>query len=134
MARQAQAQPNKRGPGAPTKRAPAVEKEIVRLLRQGNTRKTAAEVVGIHPATLRRWCALSARFCALVTQAEASAVSLYVNALTTNAVSGDTKAIIFYLTHRHGDEWKPPKETTVHEGSAEAPLVVRVEYAAPDGR
>jgi hypothetical protein len=47
-------------------------------------------------------------------------VTLYVGALTTNAVSGDTKAIIFYLTHRHGEDWKPPKETTVLEGNPAA--------------
>lgn len=103
--------------GRKTKRSAAVEKEIARLLRQGNTRKTAAEVVGINPSTLWRWCQLSARFCKVVTQAEAEAVSLYVNALTTNAVSGDTKAIIFYLTHRQGDEWKPPKESREHSGT-----------------
>lgn len=118
-------QPQKNKGGRPTKRDNArIEKEIVRLLKNGNTRKTAADVVGINPSTFWRWCQLSARFRNAVTQAEAEAVSLYVNALTTNAVSGDTKAIIFYLTHRHGDDWKPPKQSTELSGVGGGPLVV----------
>lgn len=62
----------------------------------------------------------------MVTQAEQEAVSLYVGALTTNAVSGDTKAIIFYLTHRHGDEWKPPKETREITGKDGGPVGVKI--------
>lgn len=115
--------------GRPTKRSATVEKELLRLLRNGNTRKTAALVAGINPATLWRWCRLSARFCNAVTQAEEESVALYVNALTTNAVSGDTKAIIFYLTHRHGDDWKPPKERQEITGAGGGPLIVeRVEF------
>lgn len=117
--------PNKRG--APTKRSEAAEREIIRLLKNGNTRKTAAEVVGIDPSTLWRWCQISARFRKAVTQAEANAVSLYVNALTSNAVSGDTKAIIFYLTHRHGDDWKPAPTQTRIGGDPDNPAAIVVE-------
>ncbi len=113
--------------GRPTRRDnKEIERAIIRHLKNGNTRKTAAEVVGINPSTLWRWCQLSARFRNAITQAEAEAVTLYVNALTSNALTGDTKAIIFYLTHRHGDDWKPPTTRKEVTGADGAPLAVKV--------
>lgn len=99
-----------------TKYDDATAKKICTAIKNGNTLGVSALVSGICYDTFNEWRKNKPGFSAMVEEAEAAAQALYVNALTSNAVSGDTKAIIFYLTHRHGDDWKPPKETKVLEG------------------
>lgn len=110
----------------PTKYSDEKAAAICKDIERGNTFKTAALVNGIALSTLNLWREKYPAFSDAIDAAEAKAQSLIVNAIVNNAVAGDTKAAIFYLTHRHGEEWKPPKETTVVEGSEDKPLTVKI--------
>lgn len=120
MARQAQAQPN-RG-GRPTKRGPAVTKELVRLLQNGNTRMAAAKATGIDYSTLKRWCNLSAPFRAELEKAEALGETLYVGDITMAARSGNWQAAAWWLERRRHGDWRKPAEQHEHSGRDGGPI------------
>jgi hypothetical protein len=61
--------------GRPTKRSVAAIRAITGALAAGNTRTNAARLGGIDYATLKRWCRLSAPFCAALETAEAEAIA-----------------------------------------------------------
>ncbi len=89
------------------------QQQIVELLRTGNTRKSSAEMAGIHRDTFYRWLEVYTAFAEAVRQAEAQAEVEAVFALRRLATGG-------YLvrrrtiTHRDGateviDEFGPPQ-------------------------
>ena len=118
-------------PGRPTKYSAELAQAICKAVERGNPFSVAARLSGIHIDTLNDWRNTKPEFSAAISVAEAKAQSLMVNAIVSNAVAGDTKAAIFYLTHRHGDEWRPPKERQEITGQDGGPVViVRKEYGA----
>jgi hypothetical protein len=115
----------------PTKYTPERVAAICKDIERGNTFRTAALCNGITYDTLNEWRARYPEFSASITAAEAQAEANVVQCLGHQIHAGDTKAIVFYLTHRNNDGWRPPKATTVLEGSEDRPLtVVRKEYVS----
>jgi hypothetical protein len=104
-------------------RAAAICKDVER----GNTFKTAALANGIAYETLRVWREEKPAFSAAIEEAEAKAQREVVRMLELRIHEGATDLIKFYLTHRHGDEWKPPKQTSEISGPGGGPLQVAVE-------
>ena len=117
--------------GRPTKRSLTVERNVIRLLKIGNTRTAAAKASGISYDTLARWARLSAEFCNKLDQAEAEAETLYVNDIANMAREGNFAAAKFWLVTRRDSEWREPPSRQQIGGDPEnpAPLIVeRVRY------
>lgn len=110
----------------PTKYSDEKAQAICKDIEKGNTFKTAALVNGVPERTFYDWKERYPQFSQQISEAEAKSEALVVNDLIHQTRSGDTKAIIFYLTHRNHDGWRPPKETKVIEGSEDKPLTVKV--------
>lgn len=114
-----------RKPGRPTKRSAPVTRMIVAALRAGNTRSTSAKLAGIDYATLKRWCQLSAPFCAALEKAEAEAERKYVRNITSAAADGNWQAAAWWLERRRSGDWrKPADRLDVFDASAEARRIV----------
>lgn len=118
----------------PTKFTDEKARAICKDIEKGNTFRTAALINGVPERTFYDWQEKFPQFSQQVNEAEAKAERDVVNDLIHQTRSGDTKAIIFYLTHRNHDGWRPPKETKEITGADGGPLViVRKEYGpAPD--
>lgn len=110
--------------GRPTKYTQGLAEAICKDIAQGNPRRVAALTNGIAESTFYEWCEHIPEFSEAVKRAEASAEKMVVTSLRVQMLGGDTKAIIFYLTHRSGDDWKPPKQETKVSGDPDAPLIV----------
>lgn len=118
---------DRRKPGRPTKRSAAVTKLILAALRAGNTRATSAKIAGINYATLKRWCQLSAPFCAALEKAEAEAERKYVRNITSAAADGSWQAAAWWLERRRSGDWrKPADRLDVFDASAEARRIVSI--------
>lgn len=105
---------------------------ILDLLEEGNTLATTAALAGIHRDTLNEWRKDFPDFSAAVNRAMAYAERFYVQQIR-GAARTDWQAAKFYLTHRSGDDWKPPKQETKVSGDPDAPLIVeRVQYKGPE--
>lgn len=142
MARQAQAQPNKRiseieaqlpslaaavnTVGQPTKYTAARVLSILDLLEEGNTLKVAALLSGISRETLNEWRKQYSDFSDMVDNAMALAERFYAQQLR-GASKTDWNAAKFWLTHRHGDDWKPPATKTQIGGDPDNPAAIVVE-------
>lgn len=111
--------------GRPTKYTDEKAAAICKDIERGNPFSVSTRLNGVPLSTFNDWRDRYPQFADAIHVAEAKAQSLMVNALVTNAVAGDTKAAIFYLTHRHGDEWKPPKETREITGKDGGPIGVK---------
>lgn len=117
--------------GRGTKYSPELAAAICKDIERGNTFRVAALVNGIAESTFHLWREKHPEFSEQVNAAEARGEAAVVTCLGHQVHAGDTKAIIFYLTHRNNDGWRPPKATTVLEGSEDRPLtVVRKEYVS----
>lgn len=99
--------------GRPTKLTPPVERAIVSAIARGNTRKVAAEAVGINEATLYRWLQqgggehpvkLYREFREAITRAEAGAVMAAVGVVRF-AGRTNWQAMTWWLERRYPDEW-----------------------------
>jgi hypothetical protein len=127
----------------------------VEAIRQGHTRRAAAQAAGISAATLFKWLDYGDRvdappeyldFLERVRDAEAGAECDLVDIVLAEAKSGSWRAAAWLLERRHRDEWaaksklelaSPPlgaKEREVQaiidEGNESAALMMRVaEYA-----
>lgn len=111
--------------GRPIKRSAAVTKTLCAALKAGNTRTNAAKLAGIHYATLKRWCNLSAPFCAALEKAEAEAEQKYVRNITSAASKGNWQAAAWWLERRRADDWrKPADRLDVLDVRAEAQRIV----------
>jgi hypothetical protein len=110
--------------GRPTKyneeRAAAICKDIER----GNTFRVAALANGIEEKTFYNWRDAHPEFLQQIMEAEAKAEAGVVSSLGHQIHAGDTRAIIFYLTHRNHDGWRPPKQTQEISGAEGGPIVV----------
>jgi hypothetical protein len=87
-----------------------VTKLIVAALRAGNTRTASARLSGIDYATLKRWCRLSAPFCAALEKAEAEAEQKYVRNITGAASAGQWQAAAWWLERRRSGAWRKPAD------------------------
>jgi transposase-like protein len=117
----------------PTKYTPERVAAICKDIERGNTFRTAALCNGITYETLRAWREQYPAFSAAIDASEAKGEAAVVQSLGHQIHAGDTKAIIFYLTHRNNDGWRPPKQTSVLEGNPAAPLVVeRTVFKPPE--
>jgi hypothetical protein len=96
--------------GRPTKRSVAAIRAITGALAAGNTRTNAARLGGIDYATLKRWCRLSAPFCAALETAEAKAEGRYVGNIRTAASKGNWQAAAWWLERRRTGDWRKPSE------------------------
>lgn len=96
--------------GRPTKRSTGVKKTLLAALKGGNTRATACKIAGIHYATLKRWCALSAPFCAEVDRAEAEAEQKHVANIRIAGGKGNWQASAWWLERRRTGDWRKPSE------------------------
>ena len=83
----------------------AVQIAILEALKQGSTRRAAADFVGIGRATLYRWMQQNETFRDSVTRAEAQAEVKHVGALMVAAMKGDWRASLEWLKRRRRAEW-----------------------------
>jgi hypothetical protein len=111
--------------GRPTKRTPELEEELLRALRLGNSRSTAAAFVGIDDSTLWRWTENFAGFCKRVEAAEATAEVRVVGRLIEAADAGDMQAIKFWLERRRPDSWGPPRVRLEGDITVDLPDLLR---------
>lgn len=141
MARQSQSQPNKRTAelveeipsllnppaetGRPSKYTPERVLAILDTLEEGNTLKTSALVNGITRETLNEWRKAYPDFSDAVERAQAHAERFYQRHVRGAAYT-DWNAAKFWLTHRNGDDWRPPKETKEVTGKDGGPVGVKV--------
>lgn len=88
-----------------TKQTPERIARIINDLRDGNTRRCAAEANGIDPATLWRWMEADATFATSVREAEAEAERLHAATLMRASHEGEWKASVEWLKRRRPDEW-----------------------------
>lgn len=79
--------------------------EYLDLLRNGVRRGMAARQVGITSRTVQRWRIRHPKFGAKEIEAEMEANEQVEDALFQAASSGNTTAMIFYLTNREPDRW-----------------------------
>jgi hypothetical protein len=83
-------------------------------------------VNGITYETFRVWREEEPAFSAAIMRAEAEAERDFVNDVVFASRKGDWNAAKFWLTHRNGDDWRPPKETKEVTGADGQPLTVKV--------
>ena len=112
------------GMARPTKYTEELAEAICKDIERGNTFRVAALANGIQESTFHLWREKYSEFSERVLVAEAKAEREVVRMMELKIHEGATDLIKFYLTHRNNDGWKPPKETKVHEGNPDAPLVV----------
>jgi hypothetical protein len=112
--------------GQPTKYTDALAEAICKDIERGNTFRTAAIINGIGERTFYDWKEHYPQFSQRTLEAAAKAEANVVSSLGYLIEKSDFNAIKFYLTHRNNDGWRPPKETKVLEGNADAPLTVKV--------
>lgn len=105
--------------GRPSSFAPEIKKRILRALKDGNTRKTAAEVAGICCKTLQRWCQRGrskspddtdyAAFVRSIKKAEAEAHEAAVKAIR-QAGRKTWTALAWWLERKYPEEWSSDRE------------------------
>jgi len=98
--------------GRKTKLTPEMQERICRILREGNTRRTAAALVGIDEETFRRWMYLGERgrepyraFYAAVKNAEEEAVQSRIAVIQKAAQDGNWQAAAWWLERKFPAEW-----------------------------
>jgi hypothetical protein len=111
--------------GRPTKYTAECVLTILDLLEEGNTLKTAALLSGVTYQTLNEWRKDYSDFSEAVDNAQALAERFYQQQIR-GASKSDWNAAKFWLTHRNGDDWRPPKETKEVTGKDGAPVGVKV--------
>lgn len=79
--------------------------EYLDLLRNGMGRQMAARQVGMTPRTPQRWRLRHPKFAQREAEAEMEAHEQVEDALFQAASSGNTTAMIFYLTNRAPERW-----------------------------
>lgn len=116
--------------GRPTKYSDEKAKDICDAIAQCNTYRVAALINGVAERTFYEWKERYPQFTQQIEEAEARAEHMAVTALRMNMMSGDTAALKFYLTHRRGDDWRPPKQAQEISGPDGGAIltVVRKEY------
>lgn len=88
----------------PTKRTPEREEIILKALRLGNTRTTAAAYAEVHRDTLYEWLADPA-FSDAVQKAEADAEARFVGQIVKAAHDGTWQAAAWWLERRNSHAW-----------------------------
>lgn len=111
--------------GRPSKHSPEIVGAICRLLAAGTTRRAAAATVGIDQNTFYRWLERHGTFRDAVEKAEAEAQQRFERIVADAAGDGTWQAAAWWLERRRKDDYAL-KQTTVHEGSDDAPLAVRL--------
>jgi hypothetical protein len=113
----------------PTKYTEEKAAAICKAIENGNTFRVAALTNGIQESTFHEWRNKYPEFSERTRAAEAKAERDFVNDVVFASRKGDWNAAKFWLTHRNGDDWRPPKETKELTGADGGPLVVeRVEF------
>jgi hypothetical protein len=110
----------------PTKYSDEKAAAICKAIENGNTFRVAALVNGIALSTLNLWREKFPAFSDAINTAEALAEKDFVNDVVFASRKGDWNAAKFWLTHRNGDDWRPPKETKEVTGKDGAALTVKV--------
>lgn len=111
--------------GRPSKYTPEMVDALCRLLREGTTRSAACAACGIHYATFKDWFDRKAEFSSAVQKAEADAQQRFERIVARAATDGTWQAAAWWLERRRKDDYAL-KQTTVHEGSEDAPVAVRL--------
>lgn len=111
--------------GRPEKFSPEMTDALCRMLREGTSRKAAANAVGISHTTFARWLETKDAFRAAVEKAEAEAQQRFERIVVSAATDGTWQAAAWWLERRRKDDYAL-RQTTVHEGSEEAPVAVRL--------
>ena len=93
---------------------------VLASLGNGSTKSAASEAAGIDRSTLYGWLKSDKRFSERVEEALAAQVSVVEDALYTEAVGGDVKAMIHYLRCRAPDKWEPNKRVDMNANVANA--------------
>jgi len=78
---------------------------ILEALKNGNTRKAAAEYAGIGRTTFYEWMEKNPTFADAVTQAEATAEVGFTTVLSQAALAGDWRASLEWLRRRRPEDW-----------------------------
>lgn len=91
--------------GRPTKRTPATEKKILKALKDGNVRSTAAALAGISKETFYNWLAEFPDFSDAIKKAEAEAESVRVARIRKAGDEGTWQADAWWLERRRHEAW-----------------------------
>jgi hypothetical protein len=131
--------------GRPTKLDDLTSKRIVDAIRDGNTRQCAAQLGGVHKATLLDWLARGrsdeqpfADFADRVAKADAEAEAEMVGCVRDAAKSGAPgtwRAALEWLQHRRRATWKrasDPERAAVNEAAKLAAMTDEELLAALD--
>lgn len=110
----------------PTKYTEEKAAAICKAIENGNTFRVAALTNGIAESTFHLWCEKYPEFSERTRAAEALAERDFVNDVVFASRKGDWNAAKFWLTHRNGDDWRPPKETKEITGKDGAPVGVKI--------
>lgn len=121
--------------GRPTKYHDDRCEAILHALRQGNTKRTAALVGGIHYVTLNEWCKTYPDFSEAVEKAEAEAEALHVANIRTHSADNWQASAWWLERRRHGDYRRREKvEVTGEDGKPieHSIIVERVTFGDKD--
>lgn len=111
-----------------------MQEKICQILREGNTRRTAAALVGIEEETLSRWLAAGAKgkepyaqLYQAVKNAEEEAVRSRIAIIRKAAEEGNWQAAAWWLERKFPVEWgKQEKLRAELTGENGGPLLARV--------
>lgn len=118
--------------GRRSKYTPEIVERICSVLADGNTRRTAAAVVGIDENTLLRWIHRHADFAERVKTAEQEAVRRNV-AIIQRAAERTWQAAAWWLERRFPDEFgQRPKQAIELSGPEGGPVQHEHETCIPD--
>ena len=106
--------------------------EYLDHLRNGKNRGAAASAVGIHRTTIHDYLAASPDFAHECKVAENDAIAEVEDVLRETALSGNTTALIFYLTNRAHDRWSDKRNFAGKVVAPDTPQADGVGTAAVD--
>jgi transposase-like protein len=116
--------------GRPSKITPELEEAVLRALEGGADMALAARVAGVARSTLYRHMDHNESFAELAEEARNVADSKVVESLFSQAVSGNTTAMIFWLKNRRPEEWRD-RQQVEHSGEG-APVRLLMEVVKPE--
>lgn len=124
-----------------TKLTPKLGKQIVDLIKQGSYANAAAQACGVSESTYYEWLRQGEKavdgifrlFYEEVQKAQAVPEVKVTNALYQNALGGDTRAQIEFLSRRYKKRWGNQPEEKAAEPSGQAQAQIRF-YLPENGR
>ncbi len=108
----------------PSKPLDARQEAILKALRLGNTRTTAAAYAGVSRETLYAWMRESLTFSDAVIEAEASAEVGHVECIAKAASKGSWMASAWWLERRRPKQWREIKTLDIRNIPTETLIAI----------